>query len=195
MKMLGVPIPDPFGVIELQRRVLAHAVRSTVRASTLVFGLPVAAVPMLTSILARLEPGADEPGAYPFLSPEWMEAARGIRAELEGKATTKPPSFKINHVVTEVPFGDGTIDAHTDTTSGELQMELGHIDAPDVTVTLPYDTARSILVDQDQQAAMQAFMSGKIKVEGDMMKLMALQTAQIDPVALEAASRIKAITS
>jgi putative sterol carrier protein len=73
-------------------------------------------------------------------------------------------------------------------------LELGHLENPDVTVTLPYDTARSLLVDQDQQAAMQAFMSGKIKVEGDMMKLMALQTTAIDPVALEAAQRIKEIT-
>ena len=101
----------------------------------------------------------------------------------------------MNQVVTEVPFGDGTLQAHTDTTSGELVLELGHIENPDVTVTLPYDTAKSLLVDQDQQAAMQAFMSGKIKVEGDMMKLMALQTTQVDPVALEAAARIKEITA
>jgi putative sterol carrier protein len=38
-------------------------------------------------------------------------------------------------------------------------------------------------------------MSGKIKVEGDMMKLMALQTTTVDPVALEAAQRIKEITA
>jgi hypothetical protein len=42
---------------------------------------------------------------------------------------------------------------------------------------------------------MQAFMQGQIKVEGDLSKLMALQTAQIDPVALEAATRIRGITS
>jgi hypothetical protein len=38
-------------------------------------------------------------------------------------------------------------------------------------------------------------MSGQIKVEGDMTKLMALQTAQVDPIALEAGGRIRAITS
>ncbi len=129
------------------------------------------------------------------MSPEWIEAARGIRAEIESKVTTKPPPFRMNQIVTDVPFGDGTLHAYADTTSGELALELGHLDDPDVTVTLPYDTARSILVEQDQQAAMQAFMSGRIKVEGDMMKLMALQTAQVDPVALEAAQRIKEITA
>jgi hypothetical protein len=132
---------------------------------------------------------------HQFLSPEWIDAARAIREELKGKATTTPPPMRMNQVVTDVPFGDGTINAHTDTTSGELVMDLGHVDAAEVTVTLPYETARAILVNGDQQAAMQAFMSGQIKVEGDISKLMALQTAQIDPVALEAAARIQAITA
>ncbi|HYZ92254.1 MAG TPA: SCP2 sterol-binding domain-containing protein, partial [Actinomycetota bacterium] len=118
-----------------------------------------------------------------------------IREELKDKATTTPPPLRMNQVVTDVPFGDGTIEAHTDTTSGELVMDLGHIEGAEVTVTLPYATARAILVDADQQAAMQAFMTGQIKVEGDLTKLMALQTAQVDPVALEAAVRIQEITA
>ena len=56
-------------------------------------------------------------------------------------------------------------------------MELGELDDPDLTMTTDYATARKIFVDQDQAAGMQAFMSGKIKVQGDMMKMMALQTA------------------
>jgi SCP-2 sterol transfer family protein len=188
-------LPSPREVIAWQRRTAADAIRRSVRLTGLAFGIPVAAVPLLTTILAHLDPEGGETKAYPFLSPEWIEAARAVRAELEGKATTTPPPFRMNQVVTGVPFGDGTLNAHTDTTSGELVLELGHLENPDVTVTLPYETARAILVEQDQQAAMQAFMTGQIKVEGDMMKLMALQTAQVDPVALEAAARIKAITS
>ena len=186
---------DPRQHLAFHRRTAAGAIRRGVRLTGLVFGIPAAAVPLLSTILTRLDPDGAATTAYPFLSPEWIEAARAIRAALEGKATTKPPPFRMNQVVTEVPFGDGTLHAHTDTTSGELVLELGHLDDADVTVTLPYDTARSILVEQDQQAAMQAFMSGRIKVEGDMMKLMALQTAQVDPVALEAAQRIKEITA
>lgn len=186
---------DPRPVIAWQRRAAARTIRRSLRITGLVFGIPAAAVPLLSTVLARLDPDAAEATAYPFLSPEWIEAARAIRSELENRATTKPPPFRMNQIVTDVPFGEGTLQAHADTTSGELVLELGHLDDPDVTVTLPYDTARSILVEQDQQAAMQAFMSGRIKVEGDMMKLMALQTAQVDPVALEAAARIKAITA
>jgi hypothetical protein len=193
-----MPIPkvlDPREHVRFHRRVAAETLRTTVRVTGIAFGIPAVAVPVLSSILTRLDPGSGEVTAHPFLSDEWIEAARAIRAELEGKASVKPPPFRMNQVVTEVPFGDGTLNAHTDTTSGELVLELGHIENPDVTVTLPYDTAKSLLVDQDQQAAMQAFMSGKIKVEGDMMKLMALQTTQVDPVALEAAARIKEITA
>ncbi len=193
---MAIPkILDPREHVKFHRRAAAETLRTTVRVSGIAFGIPAVAVPVLSSILTRLDPGSGEVTAHPFLSEEWIEAARAIRAELEGKATVKPPPFRMNQVVTEVPFGDGTLNAHTDTTSGELVLELGHIDNPDVTVTLPYDTAKSLLVDQDQQAAMQAFMSGKIKVEGDMMKLMALQTTQVDPVALEAAARIKEITA
>ena len=41
---------------------------------------------------------------------------------------------------------------------------------------------------------MQAFMSGKIKVQGDMAKLMAMQQGAPDPKAAEIAARIQAIT-
>ena len=82
----------------------------------------------------------------------------------------------MNQIITDVPFGDGTIDAHMDTSSGELEMDLGHLENPDVTVTLDYDTAKAIFVEGNPQAGMQAFMAGKIKVQGDMTKLMAMQS-------------------
>ncbi|GAF76671.1 unnamed protein product, partial [marine sediment metagenome] len=74
------------------------------------------------------------------------------------------------------------------------KMDLGHLDEPDLTVTLDYATAKAILVEQDAQAGMQAFMSGQIKVQGDMTKMMALQSQPPDETAKEIADRIKAIT-
>ena len=44
------------------------------------------------------------------------------------------------------------------------------------------------------QAGMQAFMAGKIKVQGDMTKLMAMQQSTPDPISLEIQQRIKDIT-
>ena len=43
---------------------------------------------------------------------------------------------------------------------------------------LPADLARRLFIENDQSAGMQGFMSGQIKIEGDMSKLMAMQTVQ-----------------
>jgi putative sterol carrier protein len=131
------------------------------------------------------------PVSYQFLSDEWVDAARKIREEAEDPAPTGAP-VKMNLVINDVPFGDGSVDAHMDTTSGELDLDFGHVDGPDVTVTLDYGTARSIMVDGDPQAAMQAFMAGKIKLQGDMTKALALQQGPADP---ELAKKIKEITA
>jgi hypothetical protein len=132
---------------------------------------------------------------HPFLSDEWMTAAREIREEYRGKTQPTAHTVRMNQIVTDVPFGDGTIEAHMDTSSGEVDMDKGHIDNPDVTVTLDYDTAKAIVVEQNPQAGMQAFMAGKVKVQGDMTKLMAMGSGgAADPVAQEVAKRIQDIT-
>ena len=132
---------------------------------------------------------------YPFLSDEWLEAAKSIREEYAGK--TQPPAHavRMNQIITEVPFGDGTIEAHMDTSGGEMTMDMGHLESPDLTVTLDYPTAKAILVDGNPQAGMQAFMAGKIKVQGDMTKMMALQSGAPDPTQAEIAAKIKEITA
>jgi putative sterol carrier protein len=133
--------------------------------------------------------------AYKFLSEEWIDAAKKIREEHGGGGGGAPAhSVKMNQVITDVPFGDGTINAHFDTSSGEMKMDLGHIDDAELTVTLDYDTAKAILVDGNPQAGMQAFMAGKIKVQGDMTKLMAMQQGTPDPAQAEIAKKIQEIT-
>jgi hypothetical protein len=125
-----------------------------------------------------------------------MTEARVIRAKYEGQTSAVAQSIRVNQVITGAPFGEGTVKAFIDTSSGSVVMELGELEAPDVTVTVDYDTARKMFVDGDQAAAMQAFMSGKIKVQGDMMKMMALQTAMPTDDATKAiAEEIKGITS
>jgi hypothetical protein len=131
---------------------------------------------------------------YPFLSDEWLDAARAIRAEYDGSGVPIAHAIRMNLIISEVPFGDGVVHAHMDTTSGELVLDTDHIDPVDLTVTLEYDIAKAILVEGNPQAGMQAFMSGKIKVVGDISKLMALQTGGGDPSATEVAARIQAIT-
>jgi len=110
---------------------------------------------------------------YPFLSDDWVVAARKIRAEFDALDEGVPNNIRMNQVITEVPFGEGTINAHVDTTSGSLEMDIGHLDKADVTVTLDYDTAKSVFVDGTISAAMTAFMAGKVRVQGEMAKLLA----------------------
>ena len=133
---------------------------------------------------------------YQFLSDEWMSAAREIRQKYADVAAKVATPIRMNQVITDVPFGDGTVRAFVDTTSGDVVMDLGELDAADLTVTTDWETARKVFVDQDQAASMQAFMAGKIKVQGDMMKMMAMQTSMPqDEITKQIAAEIKAITS
>jgi len=133
---------------------------------------------------------------YPFLSEKWIEEAKKIRAEYEGQAPRDSQPIRMNHIVVDVPFGEGTVKTHLDTTSGYLDLDLGHLDSPDLTITMDYETARAILVDRNPQTGIQAFMAGKIRVEGDMTKLMMLQNTAMstNPLLAEIAARIQAIT-
>src|SRR5262245_17799850 len=113
---------------------------------------------------------------HAFLSKEWVEAAHEVREEFKGKVAPPAHKVKMNLVITDAPFGDGPIDAHMDTSGDELAMDLGHVEGEDLTVTVDYATAKAIFIDGNPQAGMQAFMAGKIKVQGDMTKLMAMQS-------------------
>jgi putative sterol carrier protein len=135
---------------------------------------------------------------YPFLSDEWIAEARRIREEYrapEPQPVANP--VRMNQVITDVPFGSGSLDAHIDTTSGELEIDGGHLEEPDVTVTLDYETAKAVFVDGTMETAMQAFMAGKVRVQGDLPKLIAAvqqQATPLTPEAGEIARRIKDIT-
>ena len=138
---------------------------------------------------------------YLFLSDDWITEARKIRAEVPAPPSGDEPAanaVRMNQVITDVPFGSGNLDAHLDTSSGTLEMETGHLEHPDVTVTLDYETAKAIFVDGTLEAGMKAFMDGKVRVQGDMAKLIAAlqQLSPPDPAAVDQAQRrIREITA
>ena len=134
--------------------------------------------------------------SHQFLSESWIEAARDIRHRYAGDVPAIDVVVRINVITTKVPFGDGSISAYIDTSNGSLEMELGSIDDSDLTVTTDYETARKLFVEQDPTASMQAFMAGRIKVEGDITRLMVMQTSLPQTETTEAvAAEIKAITA
>ncbi|MGO9963512.1 MAG: SCP2 sterol-binding domain-containing protein [Acidimicrobiales bacterium] len=130
-----------------------------------------------------------------FLSDEWTAEVRRLHAEVVTEPAAPAQAVRMNLLLTQSPLGEGTLEAHVDTSSGELLVDTGHLDAPDLTVTVDYDTAKAILVDGDAQAAMQAFMSGRIKIDGDMTLLLALQNSPVDPAHQELAARVREITA
>lgn len=132
---------------------------------------------------------------YPFLSDEWIVEVKKIHEEHRNSIGPISDTVRMNQVVTDVPFGEGTIRAHVDSSSGDLDVDLGHIEGADLEITLDYDTAKSLFVGGDPQAAIQAFMSGKIRVEGDFSKLMVAQTTAPSGTALEMLEKIKAVTA
>ena len=133
---------------------------------------------------------------HAFLSEEWISAARAIRVKYADEVPEIETSIRINQLITDVPFGEGEVGSYLDTSSGAVVMELGELDEPDATITTDYATAQSLFVDQDPAVAMQAFMTGKIKVQGDMMKMMAMQTAlPSNEFSEKIADEIKSITA
>ena len=123
-----------------------------------------------------------------FLTDEWFQQADQARAEV-GPFDTGTPA-KLNLVVTA---DDGETQAHLDTTEG-FAMGPGHLDDADATLTMPADVAQKIFVDGDGSAAMTAFMGGKLKVTGNMGKVMGLQGALAKPEATTLRDKIKAFT-
>jgi hypothetical protein len=112
-----------------------------------------------------------------FLTDDWIAAARKIREELDaaGQLPAGGAPIRLNLNVVDMPFGDSTLEAHFDTNDG-VDIELGHLEAVDATLTLGYEVAQAIFVAGDAAAAMQAYMASQLKVEGDLAKVMALQT-------------------
>ena len=136
---------------------------------------------------------------YPFLSPAWFDAAREIREKYADQATKVTTVIRMNQVISDVPTdvsADGIVKLYLDTSSGDAEMALGELEGADLTISTDYTTARKIFVEQDQAAGMQAFMSGKIKVQGDMMKMMAMQTGMPqDDIAKKISAEINEITA
>lgn len=135
---------------------------------------------------------------FAFLSDEWIAEARRLRREYRDKVAPADVSIRMNLIVTDVPFGEGKVRAHLDTSAGEPDFDLGHLDGPDLTVTTAWETTRAILIEGDAQAAMSAFLGGRIKVDGDITKLLAMQSTGVigvdDPTAVEMARRLQEMT-
>lgn len=106
--------------------------------------------------------------AHVFLSDPWFDAVDLLHSE----APEPPPAMRdlvVNVVVQGGPDGECQVSLN----GGHFVR--GYTDGAATKLTVPYDGAKALFIEGDPQAAMKAFMSGQIKVEGDMSKLMAMQ--------------------
>ena len=107
-----------------------------------------------------------------FLSESWFAEVDRLRAEAgEISIPDAIKNIKLNIVVTGHPEGEKQM--HME--AGEFKQGL--LDDAATKLTIPFPIAVKTFVENDQQAGMQAFMSGQIKVEGDMAVMMQMQGA------------------
>lgn len=128
-----------------------------------------------------------------FLSVEWIAQVTTLQSEYRDRLPVPAVKMRMNQVIVEVPFGDGELHMHIDSSSGVATFGLGHLETPDVVVTTDYATAKRLFVENNQQVAMQAFMQGKIKAQGDLTKLMVPPPPKND-AQKEFESRVQEIT-
>lgn len=158
---------------------------------------------------------------HEFLSPEWISSVQAVRDEY---ATQLPdagvPALRVNLQITNAPDSvagdDGLVHAHANTGGAALVLDVGALADPDLTVTVDYNTAYDLLVSQKPNAALGAFLTGRIRLAGDIDRI-AAQTgfdvaavpgllsalgitgsstlADVDPLAAEIGGKIRALTA
>ena len=116
---------------------------------------------------------------YAFLSDDWLREVRRVVDE-HGIVVPKETDVTLNLLVTETPFEEDRR-IHLAVQQGIADWSSGHVDNADLTLTTDYQTAREIFMTGDPQAALQAFMQGKVKIQGDLTKLMAAQASGAAP--------------
>lgn len=123
-----------------------------------------------------------------FLTDEWFNEVDRLTEEA-GDLNLPPAmaNMKLNLNVTETKQGD--VQAYF--ANGVLKK--GQIDAS-TTINIDEETLTNVAVSGDINKAMHAFMSGKIRIDGDMSQVMALQSAKPSDEQKELIKKIYAIT-
>ena len=124
-----------------------------------------------------------------FLTDAWFEQVETLGNE--AGELNLPPALA--NMVINLKVSDGEQDIDANYANGMLHRGLNN-DAT-TTLLLDRDTLQSIVTDFDMNEIMGAFMGGKIRVEGDMSQLMALQSARPSTEQKELFKSIKSMTT
>ncbi|MFW2177839.1 MULTISPECIES: SCP2 sterol-binding domain-containing protein [unclassified Moraxella] len=124
-----------------------------------------------------------------MLTPEWFTQVNELTqqaGELNISPALKNVSINLNVTneggdAVSASFYDGTI--HQGSKDGAL-----------TTLNLDAETLKAVFLERDMNKAMEAFMAGKIRVDGDMGQLMSIQTLTASPEQKQLFKNILAIT-
>ena len=109
--------------------------------------------------------------AVRFLSQEWIDL---LEAALNDDAAFREAAAGTTVALQQViTTSDGEVRYWTTLTDGVVAFGIGDLDAPDATIRQSYETAAGLA--RRETNPVMAFMTGKIKVDGDMGRLMAMQ--------------------
>ena len=123
-----------------------------------------------------------------YLSQEWLDESRKMA---EDQPVRPGATAKMQYVVTGGP--DGDIKYYWVLEDGKLlESQLGEIADGDFTLTMTYDDAKK--VQQGELDPNAAFMQGRMKVTGNMAKLMSLLPLTNSPENRARQDQIREIT-
>lgn len=127
--------------------------------------------------------------AFAFLSDPWFDKVEELVAEAGDLQV--PAAMKDLEVNVTVKTADGEIPIFMK----DGLFKRGHQAGVTTSLTLPDSVARKIFVDGDVSAGIQAFLSGEIQVEGDLAKVVAMQTVEPSAPQQALTRRVAAITA
>ncbi len=113
--------------------------------------------------------------AVKFLTSEWAQGLQDTVNAHEGfRNAISNVDLALQFVVTDVP-DQGDYHYYIAIADGSAAVAEGDLESPHATITNDYDTAEKI--SKGELNTQMAFMTGKLKVAGDMGKLMMNQAA------------------
>ncbi|MEX2195939.1 MAG: SCP2 sterol-binding domain-containing protein [Thermoleophilaceae bacterium] len=115
-----------------------------------------------------------------FLSEDWVQAIEdAMNANYTIKEFAGWAYITLEHVATGVP-DRGEVRHWRRFADGRVQVQLGAADSPDATMTTSYEDA--VAINKGELDLQAAFTGGKLKVDGDVTKLLQYQ-AELSEVA------------
>jgi hypothetical protein len=105
--------------------------------------------------------------SHQFLSDEWFEEVHELKSSATA-AAVDAPGMVVNATITDVPFGEGTLELHSDH-GPMIGWVAGHSGAATLSIVVDYHTARALVLDSSDNMSVldQATRTGTLRIDGD----------------------------